>query len=255
MKYIKQKIEIVCRKLLQIHSKKQLSQNILLWKSLQDYIQKTNSTGCGYIDYYRLYQQIKKGRFKEVLECGTGVTTLIIAHALMENEKETGVSGRVTSMEEFGQWLEMSEKLLPKQYCKYVNFVLSATEEDRFSFFRDVRYSSIPERAYDFVFVDGPKYHSPIDNCPTFDFDFIHILTKSRTPVAGMIGKRVSTVFVLQQLLGLKKVRYSNVEGLGYISRCTSQDLGQISRELSSNNFKESFQNFGNSKLRITSTT
>ena len=62
------------------------------------------------------------------------------------------------------------------------------------------------EDAYDFVFVDGPKYRSPHDGHPTFDFDYLHILRNSKIPVAGLIDQRVSTVFVLQQVLGKEKI-------------------------------------------------
>ena len=73
---------------------------------------------------------------------------------------ETGVSGRVTSMEEHAGWLEMSRKLLSPQYQKYVAFELCDTIEDRYSLFRGVRCAVIPVRPYGFVFVDGPKYKS-----------------------------------------------------------------------------------------------
>ena len=56
--------------------------------------------------------------------------------------------------------------------------------------------------AYDFVFVDGPDYKSPVDGSVTFDADLINVLQSSTNPVAAIIDKRVSTVFVLQQVLG-----------------------------------------------------
>lgn len=179
------------------------------------------------------------------------MSTLVIAHALLENERETGVCGRVTSMEESEQWLTMSQRLLPVRYQPYVEFRLSDTIEDKFSLFRGVRYRDIPERGYDFVFVDGPKYQSPLDGTPTFDFDFLHILRTAKNPVAGLIDKRVSTCFALQMVLGPKKVRYSPVKGLGFIEPCTSEDLGDLDRTLSSANFAASMQTFGQTLLRM----
>jgi hypothetical protein len=155
-------------------------------------------------------------------------------------------------MEEHEEWLQMSRSLLPARYADHVEFVLSDTIEDMYSLFRGVRYASIPERPYDFVFVDGPKYQSPVDGGATFDFDFIYVLRNSVTPVSCLIDKRLSTVFVLQQLLGSGKVRYSTVQGLGYVSPCTRDDLGNISSSISSSNFSGSFRLIGNSRLSIT---
>lgn len=250
--FFRSKFEVALRKLSQVRAERKLRKNSALWAELQNYLRKTKSTGCGYIDYDRLYSTIRADKPVAILECGTGVSTLIIAHALMENDKETGVAGRVTSMEEHADWLEMSRKLLPPQYAKYVSLLLSGTTEDRYSIFRGVRYSAVPDRQYDFVFVDGPNHHSPIDGGATFDFDFIHVLRTANKPVGCIIDKRLSTVFVLQQLLGDRKVKYSAIDGLGYVKPCTQADLGQIANAISSENFRESLRIFGNSKLRIT---
>ncbi|NJM32690.1 MAG: class I SAM-dependent methyltransferase [Limnobacter sp.] len=243
------------RKLAQIRARNLLQRNPQLWRALQNYLRETESTGCGYIDYATLYSSIRSTKPTEVLECGTGVTTLIIAHALMENERETSKKGRVTSMEEHAGWLEMSQQLLPEQYQSYVSFELSNTVEDKYSLFRGVRYASLPNLPYDFVFVDGPKYVSPQDGGATFDFDYLHVLRNAANPVAALIDKRLSTVFVLQQLLGHTKVRYSSVTGLGSVSPCTKHDLGNIATSISSKNFAKSLRVIGSSRLAITENT
>jgi len=141
------KFEIVLRKLAQMKSERLLRKNSELWTTLSAYLEKTKSTGCGYIDYAFLYKMIRSTKPVEILECGTGVSTLVIAHALMENERETGRGGRVTSMDEHNVWLDMSRNLLPSEYKKFVDFKVSATVEDRYSIFRGVRYENIPSRA------------------------------------------------------------------------------------------------------------
>lgn len=252
MAYLRSKLEILLRKIAQIRAKRMLQCNDGLWSALQAYLQETKSTGCGYIDYACLYQTIRSEKPVEVLECGTGVSTLVIAHALMENERETSRGGRVTSMEEHEGWLDMSRKLLPNEYAKYVDFRLSGTIEDQYSLFRGVRYEDIPDRAYDFVFVDGPKYVSPVDGATTFDFDYIHLLRSADRPIGCLVDKRLSTVFVLQQLLGVDKVKYATVAGLGYVKPCTKDDLGTVASSISSKNYQGSMRLFGNSKLSIT---
>ncbi len=155
-------------------------------------------------------------------------------------------------MEEHEEWFEMSRKLLPNKFAKYVDFRLSGIIEDQYSLFRGVRYEAIPDRAYDFVFVDGPKYISPVDGSATFDFDYIHLLRSSGKPVGCLVDKRLSTVFVLQQLLGTDKVKYSTVTGLGYVKPCTKEDLGTLATSISSKNYQGSMRLLGNSKLLIT---
>lgn len=222
-----------------------------LWRELNEYTQKSSSTGCSMTDYFVLYKQIRTLKPVEVLECGTGISTLLIAHALIENEKETGKVGRVTSMEECLEWAAMAKELLPGIYRNNVEILVSPTVEDYYSIFRGMRYRDIPRREYDFVFIDGPNYRSPRDNQMTFDFDYLHILRNSKVPLAGLIDQRVSTVFVLQQLLGNEKVRYSSALGLCFLSRCSADDLGQLANDLSSVNFAPSFRVLSQPRLSM----
>lgn len=221
-----------------------------LWAALQAYLKESKSTGCNMSDYWVLYRTIRRARPLEILECGTGVSTLVIAHALKENEKETGKAGRVTSMDEYEEWLEMSRRLLPEAYRPYVDFCLSGTKEESFSLFRGMAYAQVPDRAYDFVFVDGPKYIAP-DGQPTFDFDFLNIVRRSEKPVGCLIDKRVSTCFVLQQLLG-DKFAYDPVLHLGKSAGVCRADLGGITAALSSENFEDSFRALTRTRLFMT---
>ena len=246
-------INSLFQKLINLYYKFCIKKNRELYINLQNYLNKTESKGCSFSDYGILYKTIRLWKPLEVLECGTGVSTLIIAHALMQNKIETGQQGRVTSMEECEPWFNMAQNLLPDVYQNYVDFKLSSTIEDQYSIFRGVRYKDVPKRDYDFVFVDGPNYNSPNDGASTFDFDYINILRNSNHPVGCLIDKRVSTVFVLQQLLGLEKVKYNAILGLGIIRPLTCKDLGNIHNTISSLNFKKSFRIFGNSKLFVSS--
>ncbi|MDD3288026.1 MAG: class I SAM-dependent methyltransferase [Alphaproteobacteria bacterium] len=241
LKRLRRRILIEIRRITGWYAKAEMMRRRALWAALQEYLAKTKSTGCNMTDYWFLYRAIRRLKPIEVLECGTGVSTLVIAHALMENELETKQRGRITSMEEISEWIEMAQQILPAQYKPYVDFCLSGTCEDYFSVFRGVRYESLPNRPYDFIFIDGPKYVSPKDGQPTCDFDFIHILRKTTNPIAGLVDKRVSTCFMLQQLIG-SKITYNPVLHLGIIKPTTRADLGSLEKELSSTNFEDSFR-------------
>ena len=219
-----------------------IKRNKVLWVNLQEYLSKTKSTGCGYIDYWYLYQYIRENKPIEILECGTGVTTLIIATALLELESEGHKVGRITSMDSHKAYLDMSRELLPESLKKYVDFNCSDVKEDFFSIYRGVRYKDIPNREYDFVFIDGPDYKSPLDGMLTFDFDFLHVLLQSTKPVAGMVDKRVSTCYVLQQLLGTDRVKYDPVAHLGFIKPSTKNDLIRIDTVTPSLTFSDSYR-------------
>ena len=61
-------------------------------------------------------QLIKKHKPIEVLECGPGVTTVVIANALRENFDETGLQGKITCMENHKEWYEMAYEILPNEF-------------------------------------------------------------------------------------------------------------------------------------------
>ena len=73
-------------------------------------------------------------------------------------------------MEDKEQWYRMAQDLLPAALSPYVDLVLSPRVEDGWYMFRGVRYEAVPDRPYDFVFVDGPDFDAPSDGTLTFDF-------------------------------------------------------------------------------------
>ena len=200
------------------------------WRPLQTYLEKTRSTGCGYVDYWHLYEHVRRYRPREVLELGTGASTIVLAHALLEN----GHGGRLTSMEESETWYRHAVENQPPELP--VDLVLSGTVEDTFSLFRGIRYRHIPERAYDFVFVDGPTYRTE-DGEITFDFDLIRLVANATGPLRAIIDKRISTCFVLQRLLP-GKVRYVPHLGLTFVDEVTQGDLRSIDRRTPSSSFR-----------------
>ena len=160
------------KKLLERKARKRIMSNKGLYTMLQTYMAQTKSSGCQYKDYDVLYRYVRKWKPQEILECGTGTSTVVLAYALMENEKEDGKVGRVTSMEGVQGWFDMAQDLMPDILRKYVDIRLSPTVEDGYMFYRGMRYKEVPDRQYDFVFTDGPSTTAPSDGTRTFDFDF-----------------------------------------------------------------------------------
>ena len=118
--------------------------------------------------------------------------------------------------------------------------------------FEDVDTKDIPlDRAYDFVYIDGPSYKAPSDNTLTFDFDFLHILKQSDRPISAIIDKRISTCYVLQKVLGVHKVKYDSLRHQGFVNKCTRKDIRHFSLIELSSAFEESFSFVKNSDLRL----
>lgn len=223
--------------------------NVDLWKTLQEYLDRSSSTGGEYSDYLALYDHVRTHKPREILECGTGVSTIIMAHALMENEGETGIKGRIASMEDKAQWLTVAEDLLPEHLAGYVDLVLSPRVEDGWYLFRGIRYESIPDREYEFVFVDGPDFDSLSDGKLTFDFDLIRVVEKANHPVYAIVDDRLSTSFVYQKVFGADKARYQTSHRLCFVGPVTRHDLHGM--EAQKPCFIQSFRYFGNSELDI----
>ena len=78
-----------------------------LWSDIQHYIEKSSATGASMSDYLTLYEEVRRLKPVEVLELGTGVSTVILVRALMDNAAEGAPMGRVTSMEESADWTAM----------------------------------------------------------------------------------------------------------------------------------------------------
>jgi hypothetical protein len=218
-------IEAFRRKLASVAAERSL-RNTPAWKPLQDYLRRTASTGCSYIDYWHLWRAVRESGATTVLELGTGASTIVLAHAAAQN------GGRVISMEESSEWYAMAKRLLPSDLP--VEVVLSQPVEDAFSIFRGVRYGDVPALAYDFVFVDGPG--ARVNGDITFDFDLIRIVERAERPLRAIIDKRVSTTFVMQRVLP-GKVRYVPHLGLAFVDAVTRRDLRGIDSTTPSRSF------------------
>jgi hypothetical protein len=220
------------------------------WPVLEAYIKSTNSTGCSYIDYWYLFDTVRRLRPKEVLECGTGVTSVVMGLALMENAREHGISGRLTSMEDKHEWHSLAVKLLPEVLHDYIDLRQSDKCEYSYSLFRGVGYKDVPDRPYTIVFVDGPGTIAPSDGTRTFDFDYINVVKRSDQPVLGIVDARLSTCFVYQVLFGKSRVRYDAVRDLGIIGPCSRNDLHQPKKS-SSSAFTGGIKVFGRTEFKM----
>ncbi len=219
-----------------------------LYQMLTDYIKRSESTGCSYSDYWTLYNAIRENQPAEILECGTGVSTIVMAYALLENERQANVSGRITSMEDVDAWYQKAEKLIPEKLRTYIEIIHSPKVEYCHSIFRGVGYQDIPQKEYEFVFVDGPETTAPSDGTLAFDFDLINVVARADQPVSALVDKRAATCYVYQKLFGVDKVRFDARCDLCFVGPLTKKDLKS---RVGGGAFMHTFRIFGNSELNF----
>lgn len=183
--------------------------NVLRHKELAELIASNSpSTGANYFDYWLLYSHIRKTRPKEVLELGPGLTTLVIAQALYENG-----GGRVTAMEDLAQYYEALLKIIPKHLAPFIDARLSPSHQVHHGPFRGKAYQSIPERDYEFVWVDGPNY----DRETEFDADILQLIAKRDKPLTAFVDSRVGSAFIYSLVFG-NKFKYDYVRRIGKLT-------------------------------------
>ena len=225
-----------------------LKNNIELYQILTNYIEQSESTGCSYSDYWTLYNTIREDKPAEILECGTGISTIVMAYALLENERQANVTGRITSMEDDDAWYQKAQNLIPQKLRPYIEIIHSAKVEYCHSIFRGVGYQDIPHRAYEFVFVDGPETTAPSDGTLAFDFDLINVVTRAEQSVSAIVDKRAATCYVFQKLFGIDKVKFDARCDLCFVGPVTKADLKS---KMGGGAFMHTFRIFGNSELNF----
>lgn len=225
-----------------------LRKNQHLYRALTQYLELSQSTGCSYYDYWTLYCHIRKNKPAEILECGTGVSTIVMAWALMENEQQGGTAGRITSMEDVDFWYQQASELIPKELKTYIEIIHSQKVEYSYLIFRGVGYQEIPHKAYEFVFVDGPETTAPSDGTMAFDFDLINVVKDADHPVSAVVDNRVTTCYIYQKVFGRDKVRFDPKCDLGFVGPVTKTDLKS---RVGGSTFAHTFRLWGNSELNF----
>jgi len=219
-----------------------------LWGLMTRAAAETTVTGASYSDYLTLYEQVRARRPREILECGTGITTVVLAYALLENAAEDGtVPGRVTSMEDDRAWYDVACARLPDEVADVVDMVHSPKKDGFYKCFRGVQYEGVPDRPYDFVFSDGPDRHSPVNGDKLFNLDLIHVVVRSKTPVFGVVDNHYLTFYILQKVFGVALARYSVSHKLMFVGPVTRDDVRFLKKE----SFLPDLRIFGTTELKL----
>ena len=229
-------------------AEKTLRANAMLWDRMMQAAAGTAVTGASYSDYLTLYEQVRAWRPREILECGTGISTVVLAQALLDNAaEEGGMPGRVTSMEDDAEWFQTAGARLPGAVRDVVDLVHSPKVDGFYKCFRGVCYREVPERPYDFVFSDGPDRHSPVNGDKLFNLDLINIVARSDRPVRAVVDNHYLTFYVLQKVFGADLARYSVSHKLMFVGPVSRADLRHLKKE----NFLPDLRIFGATELKL----
>ena len=121
------------------HARRLLEGHAVLWSLMQEAARGTAVTGASHSDYWTLYEEVRRHRPIEILELGTGISTVVLAQALRENEAEGRPRGRITSMEEDAGWAQTAGERLPAVLRPYVEIRHSQKIDGFYRIFRGVQ--------------------------------------------------------------------------------------------------------------------
>jgi hypothetical protein len=199
--------------------------------AIRRYQAMSDVTGMSWSDYLMLYREVRQYKPKEVLELGPGVSTVVLAHALIDNAAEGAALGRITSMEEDLGWHRKAMECFPAELGHVAEFVHSPKVDGYYKIFRGVQYASIPERPYDYVLSDGPERRSLVNGDKLFDLDVIQVVRRSDRPVRAVVDDHYLTFYVLQKVFGPELARYSPTRRLMLVGPVTRKDVRHLRKE------------------------
>ncbi len=104
-------------------------------------------------DLWRLYSNIRKRKPEQVIEFGSGCSTLIIAEALRRNSR-----GKLLSIETDAYWASRTRQELPQILCPLVTVLLTGIEQVKHGDLVLWRHANVPYIEVDFIYLDGPNW-------------------------------------------------------------------------------------------------
>ena len=202
----------------EVLARRQVQKQEKLWHYLTQLREASDSTGCEYSDYFELQRAIKTLRPRAILECGSGISTCVIACVLKEEFEQTGTRTPFVSIEENPYYYEQIVNIFPEELGRYVSFILSERAERLYGNLPGCYYKDVPDYPYDFVFIDGPTERATPKARKCFNADFVNIVAKSNEEVRGLLDQRITTYWALKKLMPRASIKYDVIKKLTYIS-------------------------------------
>jgi hypothetical protein len=183
-----------------------------LYHLIKKITEKSKSTGCEYSDYFNLYDSIIKRKAKNVLELGSGISTCVIAYALMKLHNDQNSKGIVVTMEESDFYHKNFLKIIPDELKIYIKSIYSPRKKSSYFNVIGCHYEDIPsiESGYDFVFIDAPQTIYPGERKKCFDSDLINLINENKLNNPYVIlDQRIGSLWTLNKLIPNLHLKYN----------------------------------------------
>lgn len=121
-------------------------------------------------DLVRLHQLIISRKVTTILEFGLGKSTVVMAHALLENKKRhqdkikllrRGNAFEIHSVENHQLWIDEVKKIFPEKFESLAHIHHCSLSMGEFNSRICTYYEDIPDLCPDFIYLDGPDQFSP----------------------------------------------------------------------------------------------
>ncbi len=202
------------------------------------------------LDLARIYDLIIKNKPFTILEFGVGYSTIVIAKALYENQKEFDKRKiseirntkmfKVYSVDASKKWIEETNKNLPDYLKKFVEFNHSPVETKVINNQLCHVYKNIPNVNPEFIYLDGPHPLDPIGKINNISFQCLErtpisadILLLESTLLPGttiLVDGRVNNVRFLKNNLKRNYNYYWDRNGDITIIKLSEKKLGKINK-------------------------
>ena len=170
-----------------------------LWADISHALRVSPSTGCNFAELHALHSQILQIRPYNVLELGSGISTIVLADAAMRLRLRNR-SCFVTSMEESPEYAAATQRIIPGRLSPVVEVICSPVVRLGFEDgWIGLEYDKRPEKEWDFIFIDGPQLPDNSRESKFFDSDLLSILKLNSTPLVAYLDGRASTQRRLSQ--------------------------------------------------------
>lgn len=184
-----------------------LSHQKALWSKFPDILRRSKSRGCSFAALEFLHRSVIERRPTEILECGSGISTIILGYAAHELSSRD-IDCRVTSMEEDRVYFDDLQRIMPDEIRKYVDLRLSPTEDRAAGKGIGRFYAAKPMHAYDLIFVDGPRLPEANSDDRYFDGDILDAIDWNNGPITALVDRREHVARMVQTTLPNATVRY-----------------------------------------------
>lgn len=186
---------------------------------------QSKSTGSQYSDYYNIWSDLNKLKPKNILECGSGISTLVFAYYIHKQKNENGF--HFVTLEENEVYYNNIVSIFPKKFHKYVEFTLTERVERDYGGLQGCYYKDFPMYRYEYVYIDGPVDRKDGDknNKKCFNADLINLVKNNDLTINALLDQRISTLWALKKLIPDGDIEYSVTRSVTVFKNITQADI------------------------------